>query len=206
MRDDGLEGGPAGLDGLFWMHRAELRRFLAARCGSVDDADDLMQDLWLRLSAARPGPIANGRAYLFRMANNLALDAARGRRRAMMRDRSWLTTEGADLTVTIEDRPDTAAPADEQVAQRQESDLLIRAITALPAGAQQALRLHRLGELSQAEVAQAMGISRSGVEKHLALAMKHLRKALGDCGWFASAASGQQKVGAEGEVRRETKP
>ena len=43
----------------------------------------------MKLADLSVGPIANGRAYLFRMANNLALDRVRRRQRAMRRDRAW---------------------------------------------------------------------------------------------------------------------
>jgi hypothetical protein len=84
-----------GIVALFDGHRAELLRFLQARCGDPAEAEDLLQNLWLRLATVRPGPINHPRAYLFRMANNLAIDAARSRRRAMARDRHWLTDDGA---------------------------------------------------------------------------------------------------------------
>jgi RNA polymerase sigma-70 factor (ECF subfamily) len=190
----------SGLIRLFDQHCAELRRFFAARSG-VDDAEDLLQDLWLRIASSSPGPLANGRAYLFRMANNLALDSIRTRQRAMARDRNWLAAEGGG-DMAPEARPDTALPADDQIALRQETQLLERAIAALPPGAQRALRLYRLEGLSHAEVAQMMGISRSGVEKHLAVAMKHLRDALRDCGWFATAASHKDQTDGEGKTRR----
>lgn len=178
---------PGGLAALFESHRREIARFLAARCGDADRAEDLMQDLWLKLASANPGPIANGRAYLFRMANNLMLDEVRGRRRAMARDHAYLGDAGGARQA--EARPDPAPPADEVLAKEQDSALLARAIDALPPGAARALRLHRIDELDQGEVARRMGISRSGVEKHLATAMRHLRTALVDCGWYGSAAS-----------------
>lgn len=180
-----------GLAGLFDACRGELLRFLAARGGDAEEAKDLLQELWLSLPAAT-GPIANPRAYLFRMANNLVLNHARARHRAMARDRSWLATEDDDDRVSPEDRPDPDPPADERIARQQEAQLLERAISTLPPGAQRALRLHRLEGHDQAQVARIMGISRSGVEKHLAVAMKHLRNALADCGCFATAVSGQQ--------------
>jgi predicted ArsR family transcriptional regulator len=62
------------------------------------------------------------------------------------------------------------------ISGRQEAEALAEAILALPPGARRALTLHRLEGLSHADVARAMGISRSGVEKHLALAMRHLRQ------------------------------
>ena len=45
-------------------------------------------------------------------------------------------------------------------------------------GAGRAFRLHKLDGLSHAEVAAQLWISRSGVEKHIAVAMAHLRRAL----------------------------
>jgi RNA polymerase sigma-70 factor (ECF subfamily) len=122
------------------------------------------------------------------MANNLVFDAARGRRRSMARDHQWLAHAGGG-PAPPEDRPDPAIPADEAIARAQEIALLRQAIAALPPGAREALRLFRIEEKPQAEIARIMGISRSGVEKHLALAMRHLRKALANCGSDESAAS-----------------
>ena len=58
----------AGLAALFEQHRRELARFLSARCDDPQQGEELMQELWIKLAGATPGPIANGRAYLFRMA------------------------------------------------------------------------------------------------------------------------------------------
>lgn len=146
----------------------------------------------MKLHGANPGPVANARAYLFRMANNLVLDRRRGQHRAMARDRAWI----GGSTVT-EDRPDPAPLADETIARSQEAETLAKAISALPPRAQRALRLYRFEELDQGEVARIMGISRSGVEKHLALAMGQLREALADSGYFGTAAS-QVRGGPKG--------
>lgn len=202
--ESGTPGG--GLEVLFTQHRAELLRFLAARCGSLEDAEDLIQDLWFKVTTQQAsGPIANGRAYLFRMANNLVLDEVRSRHRAMKRDRNWLEAEGGGV-VEPEQRLDPVMPADEAIAQQQEVQILHDAISQLPAGAQRALRLYRFEGIPQAEIARIMGISRSGVEKHLAVAMKHLRNSLADCGWFASAASNNHEQPRGGEPRWEQKP
>ena len=176
--------GGGGLAALFSLHRGELLRFLAARCGDPAEAEDALHELWLKLDGAALGPVANGRAYLFRMANNLVLDRRRARHRAMARDRVWLGDERAP-----ELRPDPTPAADEAIGSAQEIAALRRAIDGLPAGAQRALKLYRFDGLGQSEIARLMGISRSGVEKHLALAMRHLRAALADCGMLGAAAS-----------------
>lgn len=191
---DSEECGDAnGLARLLEMHRAELLRFLTARCGGQDDAEDVLQEIWIKVSGQTTGPIANGRAYLFRMANNLVLDRARGRRRSMQRERAWLQAESGGDVQLPEDRADPSDRADEVIAREQEAQVLRHAIADLPEGAQRALRLYRFDEMGQKEIADIMGISRSGVEKHLALAMKKLRQSLADCGIFDAAASQTQR-------------
>jgi|694.fasta_scaffold69628_2 RNA polymerase sigma factor (sigma-70 family) len=164
-----------GLVGLFERHRSELRRFLEALCQDPHDAEDLLQELWIKVATSSVGPVGNGRAYLFRMANNMAIDQFRSRRQARARQASWLESQGLGHGLP-EDQPDPAPNAETVISGRQEAEALAEAILALPPGARRALTLHRLEGLSHAEVARAMGISRSGVEKHLALAMRHLRQ------------------------------
>ncbi|WP_098106419.1 sigma-70 family RNA polymerase sigma factor [Novosphingobium sp. PC22D] len=195
-------GGAAGLAALLVQLQPELLRFLTARCGDPDEAQDLLQDLWLKLEEIETGPIANGRAYLYRMAGNLVLDRVRGRRRAMARDRRWIDADGGAGVAPV-DRPDPAPPADEALVEKEESAVLAKAIEDLPAGARRALRLYRFEDRRQSEIAEIMGISRSGVEKHLALAMRHLRDALSDCGFFGAAASHRQQQSRGGGSRRD---
>jgi RNA polymerase sigma-70 factor (ECF subfamily) len=138
------------------------------------------------------------------MANNLVIDRRRGQRRAMARDRTWLGEHGGGDALV--ERSDPADPADETIARREEAEIIHQALSALPPRAQRAVRLHRLDGHSQAEVARLMGISRSGVEKHLALAMRRLRDALADCGYFAPAASECKEGGERGIAAESTEP
>jgi RNA polymerase sigma-70 factor (ECF subfamily) len=75
----------AGLEAIFIANRVALLRFLRAR-GAGDDAEDLLQELWLRIRNAPSGPIDQPLPYLMRAANNLMLDRHRGRVRARQRD------------------------------------------------------------------------------------------------------------------------
>jgi len=164
-----------GLMRVFDLHRVELLRFLAARCGEIGEAEDCLHDVWLRIAAMRGGVIAQPRAYLFRMANNIVLDRRRGQTRAMARDRGWIEADGSLLADAA---PDPAPRADEALIETQETARLLGAMAQLPAGARRALHLHRIEEHPQADVARIMGISRSGVEKHIATALRHLRRIL----------------------------
>lgn len=176
----GAEAAPAGgLLALYHAHRGELLRFLVARTRDAAEAEDLIQELWLRLQHARLGPVANGRAYLYQMANHLALDRSRERRRRLHRDQAWAAL-AQDGPVPVDEPVDPASRPDQAVLEAEELQQLSAAIGALPEAARRAFCLHKMDGLGHAEVARRLGISRSGVEKHIALAMKHLRRALLD--------------------------
>nr|WP_299597989.1 sigma factor-like helix-turn-helix DNA-binding protein [Sphingomonas bacterium] len=48
----------------------------------------------------------------------------------------------------------------------------------MPEGARRVFELHKIQGLSHSDVARQLGISKSGVEKHMAVAMKYLRRAM----------------------------
>lgn len=172
-----ISSSPSGLIQLFGELRGELLRFLTARTGDHVEAEDLVQELWIRIQTVDPGPIGNGRAYLYRVAQNLVLDRARERRRRERRDGEWADSQ----TIRIAgEAADSRASAPDAIIEREDAAALATAIAALPEGAGRAFRLHKLDGLSHAEVAARLGISRSGVEKHIAVAMTHLRRALKD--------------------------
>ncbi|MEA1086344.1 RNA polymerase sigma factor [Sphingomonas sp. CD22] len=164
-----------GLAGLYVEHRAALLRFLIARTGAPAEAEDILQELWLRIATAPSGPVANGRAYLYRMAQNLVVDRIRERSRRTARETAW-----ADIA--LDQRTDGPEPqqagSDDLLIAVQDSARLASAITQLPAGAGRAFRLHKIDGLSHLETAAQLGISRKGVEKHVAVAMAHLRRLL----------------------------
>jgi RNA polymerase sigma factor (sigma-70 family) len=152
--------------------RANLVRFLAARAGSLAAAEDLAQELYLKLAAReRTQEVGNPTALLYRMALNLMLDRARGEARATARDTAWRQTAHTQVAgVDVVDEP----PADEAVAAAQRLRQLVAAVQELPPQAGRAFRLHKLDGLSHAETARAMGLSVKAVEKHVSAALKAL--------------------------------
>lgn len=171
--------GDQGLETVYRGSRAELLRFLVARTGDAAEAEDLMQELWIKLRQTQTGPIAHGRAYLFRMAQNLMVDRLRARQRRQRREQAWYGERVAHDPAAIEPS-DPGHNAEEEMLEREEVALVASAVANLPPGARRAFELHKLQGLSHAEVAVELGISRSGVEKHMTVAMKYLRRALLD--------------------------
>jgi DNA-directed RNA polymerase specialized sigma24 family protein len=73
----------AGLEAVFLDNRAKLLGFLAAR-GAGDAAEDLLHELWLKVSTGQRGPIASPLSYLFRAADTLMIDRYRSLRQACL--------------------------------------------------------------------------------------------------------------------------
>jgi RNA polymerase sigma-70 factor (ECF subfamily) len=161
---------------VYLRRRGNLARFFAARTGSREIAEDLAQELYLKLAARAPGPAENPVALIYRIAANLMLDRARGEARGAARDAAWRRT--AHESVGGEDVADEPPP-DEAAASRQRLRQLIEAVAELPPQMQRAFRLHKLEGRSHTETAQAMGISAKSVEKHISAALKALTERLG---------------------------
>ncbi|PLP99808.1 RNA polymerase sigma factor [Cupriavidus pauculus] len=66
----------------------------------------------------------------------------------------------------------------EQLLWRQQFDLIRQAIDSLPPRCQQVFLLHRLHDMPQADIAEALGISRNMVARHVMRAMSTLRPLL----------------------------
>lgn len=167
---------PQGDDDLllaeYLRRRGNIVRFLAARAGSMAAAEDLAQELYLKLATRdRAAEIGNPSALLYRMAINLMLDRARGESRMAARDGAWRQVSGSELGgIDIADAP----PADEAAASAQRLRQLVAAVGGLAPQMGRAFRLHKLEGLSHAETARAMGLSVKAVEKHVSAALKAL--------------------------------
>lgn len=77
-----------GIEGVLLANRDRIVRFLEVR-GAGNGAEDLFQDLWMRLTDRRIGPISDPLSYIMRAANNLMLDRYRSIRQSELRDKAW---------------------------------------------------------------------------------------------------------------------
>lgn len=152
--------------------RDALGRFFRARLGAHADVEDLLQDLYLKVSAIEPDrDVREPRAYLYRLASNLMMDRWRSASRSAVRDGAWrLVAHQTGMSEDVDDAPSAEAV----VAGRERLAALIAALPGLPEKTQRVFRMHKFEGLSYAEVATALGISRSSVEKHMMDALRML--------------------------------
>jgi len=160
----------------FLSGRDAIRRFLIARLGNAEEAEDLLQELYLKVEHAEPTDVREPAAYLFRMAQNLARDHRRERQRTRKREADWASMQ----TVTAGTQAVADAPsAESAIAARQRLAAIRAALEELSPQCRRVFTLHKFDELSHQEIAKKAGISRSTVEKHMHTALKHLIARLG---------------------------
>jgi RNA polymerase sigma-70 factor, ECF subfamily len=165
-------GDVAAFEQVFRSYHASLCEVVDAYVHSQDIAEELVQDLFFSLWTNRERWTIRTtlRAYLLAAARNRALHHLR--HEAVVR--RWTEQSAHDSTTT--GMSQQAPDAQEALELREAALALQRAIAKLPARSRMAL-VHRWDErMSQAEIAEAMGISVKGVEKLLATAMRHLRR------------------------------
>ncbi|MBK7900466.1 MAG: RNA polymerase sigma factor [Azonexus sp.] len=178
--DEGLmlayrAGDAAAFETLYRRHRSRLYRHLVHQCGDARLAEDLYQDVWARVIAARTGyePLAKFSTWLFRIAHNRLLDHYRQHAR------------GVASRYDADADPD-ALPAreDSNPARQAERHSLARrlssALEELPEPQREAFLLAEEGELSLEEIAAATQVGRETAKSRLRYAVARLRIALED--------------------------
>lgn len=152
----------------FRENERDLLQFLVGRLKSAFAAQDLVQELYVRIRDLEDsGAVRNDRAYLFRMAANLAIDhLRRERRRAEIQ---------AEAQRYLSDGIDPATPERSLIA-RDELARLEQAMAELPAVSRRIFHLSRIEEKSQREIAALVGLSPTAVFNHLRRVLDHLAR------------------------------
>jgi RNA polymerase sigma factor (sigma-70 family) len=162
---------PPPLIAAYMRKRADLVRFFTLRTGSAASGEDLVQDLFLKISEMEtPGDLRSPEAFLYRMGSNLMLDRVKAQRRQVARDHAWSEMAGGDGPEPVAQEP----RADDALAARQRLQRLLAIVERLPPQVAAAFRLHKFDGLSHSEVASRMGVSRSSVEKYIMTALRAL--------------------------------
>jgi RNA polymerase sigma-70 factor (ECF subfamily) len=157
--------------------RGELRSFLVGRVGEPAAADDLLQDVFLKLhrQATDLRGKSSPRAWLYQVARNAAIDHWRRRR------------ETTELPANL---AHSEVPADETIRAGL-APCLRSMIEALPAPYAAALRLTELEELPQAEAARHLGVSLTALKSRVRRGRLELKAMLLQCCEFELSSSGR---------------
>jgi len=154
------------------LFREHHRRILIAACritGSMADAEDVAQAVFLRLADGKVPPIANAGSYLYRAAINGALDLLRRRKSAATEP---LEETAGEVVAGRASSPEASA------SNRELGTSLRLAIGELAPRAAEMFTLRYLEDLGNREIAVLMGTSQAVVAVTLHHARSRLKKRL----------------------------
>ncbi|WP_457585163.1 RNA polymerase sigma factor [Ensifer canadensis] len=147
----------------------DLVRHVARRFRDRADADDVIQDTYLRVrNIPSDVPIENAQAYLFRMVNNVAVDHVRRR----------IAQERHISPAEVHDVGSGEVSVDQVIDYRQRLAALERVVADLPSRQREVFLMHKFDGLSHSEIAAELGITRSAVEKLIMKALATCRDRL----------------------------
>ena len=162
--------------GPFDQHRRLLFSVAYQLLGSVADAEDVVQDAWLRWSAADRGDVAEPRAYLVQITSRLALDrlrSARTRRESYVGP--WLPEPLLTGRDPVAAGPGPVDPGEAAETGEQVSLALLVVLETLSPAERAVFVLREVFALPVSEVAEALGRTESAVRQMAHRAREHVQ-------------------------------
>ncbi len=171
------QGDIRAFETLYTRYKNPLYRYLLQQVRNSAVANDLFQEVWSRVVAARHSYVVRAKfaTFLFRIAHNCAIDYYRRQRATPVQNAAddafgpFCEPQGPEC-----DRPDRLAEYSEQQA------TLLRALAALPAEQREVFLLHEEGDLGIEEIARITRVGIETAKSRLRYAVRKLRKALSD--------------------------
>lgn len=143
---------------------SRVKSALLRRGRSDQDADDLVQEAWVRLACyARDQEVERPEAFLMRAALNLSIDAHRAR-----------VTRGEELVLEDVVLVDASPSVEDVLLGRERVARLGECLGRLNGKTRAIFLAHRIDGMSYPQIARAHGLSVSAVEKHIAKATLQL--------------------------------
>jgi len=151
---------------LFRNHNRTLVRFLQSKLQNEQEAREIAQEAYVRLlELGRTGAVGFLRAYLFKIASNLAVDRLRTRNAHARIDR---------------DRPDaldeiTGNSVESEVVAADQMRMFWAALEELPQHYAKAFLMHRIDNLSTDQIGKSMGRSDRMIRRYLVYSLNYCR-------------------------------
>jgi RNA polymerase sigma-70 factor (ECF subfamily) len=158
----------AYVETLFREYRGPLFRYLAGLLPNAEDADELLQETYLRLlrQEGLDHVEANARAYVFQIATNLVRDFFRHRKAHRADQHATLDNHHFERQLQ---EPEESIQWDDTLAR------LKTALLSLEPAVCQVFLLHRFSGMTYPQIARTLRIGTRTVERYMSVAVSHLR-------------------------------
>lgn len=166
-------GDTASFTLLLERHRAPVVRFLYRMVDNQAVAEELAQEVFLRVYNARESyePTAKFTTWLFRIASRLALNWIRDGRHEKDVD----SLDAGFDDAPARDLPDAAPTIEQELLRQARLEEVRRAVRALPAKQRAAVLMHKFEGMHYSQIAGALGLSEPALKSMLFRAYETLR-------------------------------
>jgi len=169
-------GDADAFDVLYARHRGGVFRYLLRQCGNRAAAEELFQDIWMKLVQARTRYQVEAKfaTYLYTLAHNRLMDHFRRGKGLELVSLDQQEDDPPELPASAALQPERAAQSREQATR------LLELLAKLPAAQRQVFLLHEEGGLSLEEIAEVTSANREAVKSRLRYALAKLRDGMKD--------------------------
>ena len=161
-------------------YQARLIALLQHMLGQAQEAEDIAQEVFLRVYKTRSQytPTAKFSTWFFRIANNLALNALRDRkRRPIVNKHLPAATESGPWSIERFAAGDEPPPS-QPMQQRELAEIVQQAISQLNDRQRMAVLYNKFEDMSYCEIGQVMELNENAVKSLLSRARAELRELL----------------------------
>ena len=154
----------AQIEAVFTAELQSLYRYACYRLGRREEAQDVIQELYLKLHRQHLREVGSARCYLYRALSNSCTQLLRNRRRI----------EYVDVTSLRDLHAEDMTPSDFD----EEQALIARLLATLPDEQSEVIRLHLHGGCTFTEIAEILDIPLPTAKSRYRYGIEHLRKEL----------------------------
>lgn len=162
LMDGFLAGDSSAMEALFLRYRQPVYTWLRQRLGDDSEADDVYQDVWLKILRNASGyERGNFRAWLWRIVRNQVTDRSRKMRPELTLDEPVGEDDAESAATTALDlvSDESAVTALERMADDERRAFVRSEIVALPFAQREVVELRIDAELEFREIAEVLGVS-----------------------------------------------
>lgn len=164
-------GDTAAFEHLYSRHKGGIYRYLKRQCANEATADELFQDVWMKIIHARCRYKATAKftTWLYHIAHNQLIDYYRKNSRI---------PESYDDTETNEIEDNNSIDPVTDINRLRQAEKLLKCISQLPEAQRESFLLKEETGLSLIEIADVAGTSRETIKSRLRYALNALRRCL----------------------------
>jgi RNA polymerase sigma-70 factor, ECF subfamily len=159
---------------LYKRHKGGLYRYLLRKCNNQSIAEELFQEIWMKLIKARVNYVVRARftTWFYRLAHNHTIDFYRRQNISVISKQPDENNTVEDIKARVQDQPEVRTDV------QQQTEKLLQLVNQLPDEQREVFLLREEGGFNISEIAEITGVNAETAKSRLRYAVNKLRAGL----------------------------